>query len=89
MAGVERYRPTSLAWIFGGWPIALALGVSSGSRQSLGIAVVGGMLGATFWRCISCLRVSSPFKALTQHYVSRQTSPVIASGGERIHGTEG
>jgi multidrug efflux pump len=29
-------------------PIALALGASSGSRQSLGIAVVGGMLGATF-----------------------------------------
>lgn len=51
LAGVERYRPilmTSLATILGVLPIALALGASSGSRQSLGIAVVGGMLGATF-----------------------------------------
>jgi multidrug efflux pump subunit AcrB len=50
MAGVERYRPilmTSLATILGVAPIALSLGASSGSRQSLGIAVVGGMLGAT------------------------------------------
>jgi multidrug efflux pump len=51
LAGAERYRPilmTSLATILGVSPIALALGASSGSRQSLGIAVVGGMLGATF-----------------------------------------
>ncbi len=51
LAGVERYRPilmTSLATILGVAPIALALGAASGSRQSLGIAVVGGMLGATF-----------------------------------------
>jgi multidrug efflux pump len=51
LAGAERYRPilmTSLATILGVLPIALALGASSGSRQSLGIAVVGGMIGATF-----------------------------------------
>lgn len=51
LAGAERYRPilmTSLATTLGVLPIALALGAASGSRQSLGIAVVGGMLGATF-----------------------------------------
>ncbi len=50
-AAVSRLRPilmTALATIFGILPIALALGSSSGSRQSLGIAVVGGMIFATF-----------------------------------------
>jgi multidrug efflux pump len=50
-AAVERFRPilmTSLATILGVLPIALSLGAASGSRQSLGIAVVGGLLGATF-----------------------------------------
>ncbi|MDX2053695.1 MAG: efflux RND transporter permease subunit [Polyangiaceae bacterium] len=47
----ERFRPilmTSLATILGVLPIALSLGSSAGSRQSLGIAVVGGLIGATF-----------------------------------------
>ncbi len=46
-ASVARFRPilmTSLATIFGILPIALSLGSSGGSRQSLGIAVVGGLL---------------------------------------------
>jgi multidrug efflux pump len=50
-AARERFRPilmTSLATILGVLPIALSLGGAAGSRQSLGIAVVGGMVGATF-----------------------------------------
>jgi multidrug efflux pump len=50
-AALDRFRPilmTSLATIFGVLPIALSLGAASLSRQSLGIAVVGGLLGATF-----------------------------------------
>jgi multidrug efflux pump len=39
---------TSLATILGVLPIALSLGAASLSRQSLGIAVVGGLLSATF-----------------------------------------
>jgi multidrug efflux pump len=35
---------TSLATIFGILPIALSLGAAGGSRQSLGIAVVGGLI---------------------------------------------
>jgi len=49
-ASVARFRPilmTSLATILGILPIALALGGAAGSRQSLGIAVVGGMLFST------------------------------------------
>ncbi len=46
-ASISRFRPilmTSLATIFGILPIALSIGSSGGSRQSLGIAVVGGLI---------------------------------------------
>jgi multidrug efflux pump subunit AcrB len=49
-AATERFRPilmTSLATVLGVLPIALSLGAAAGSRQSLGIAVVGGLLLAT------------------------------------------
>jgi len=48
-AAVSRFRPilmTTLAMIFGTLPIALSLGTSSGSRTSLGIVVVGGLIFA-------------------------------------------
>ena len=48
-AASSRFRPilmTTLAMIFGTLPIALSLGTSSGSRTSLGIAVVGGLIFA-------------------------------------------
>lgn len=50
-ASVARFRPilmTSLATIFGILPIALSLGAAGGSRQSLGIAVVGGLIFSGF-----------------------------------------
>ncbi|MDX5442304.1 MAG: efflux RND transporter permease subunit, partial [Hymenobacteraceae bacterium] len=49
-AAEARFRPiimTSLSTILGILPIALALGAGSGSRVSMGIAVVGGMIFAT------------------------------------------
>jgi len=45
-----RFRPilmTSLAFIFGTLPLALATGAGSGSRRALGTGVVGGMFFAT------------------------------------------
>jgi len=50
-AAVSRLRPilmTSSAMILGILPIALNLGASAESRQSLGIAVVGGLIFSTF-----------------------------------------
>lgn len=50
-AAISRFRPilmTSCAMILGILPIALSLGASSESRRSLGIAVVGGLIFATF-----------------------------------------
>lgn len=49
VAAVSRFRPilmTTLAMIFGTLPIAMSLGTASGSRQSLGIVVVGGLIFA-------------------------------------------
>jgi HAE1 family hydrophobic/amphiphilic exporter-1 len=49
-ASTIRLRPilmTSLAFIFGVLPLALATGAGATSRQALGTAVVGGMLGVT------------------------------------------
>ena len=50
-AAISRFRPilmTSSAMILGVLPIALNLGASAESRQSLGIAVVGGLIFSTF-----------------------------------------
>ncbi|MGE5353056.1 MAG: efflux RND transporter permease subunit [Acidobacteriota bacterium] len=50
-ASVARFRPiimTSLATILGTLPIALALGSGAGSRVSMGVAVIGGLIFSTF-----------------------------------------
>ncbi len=46
-----RFRPiimTSMAFIFGMFPMVIASGAGAASRQSIGTGVLGGMLGATF-----------------------------------------
>ena len=51
-AAVARLRPilmTASATVLGILPIALSIGSTSGSRRSMGIAVVGGMIFATFF----------------------------------------
>jgi len=50
IAAEERLRPivmTSLAFILGCVPLAIATGASANSRHSIGTGVIGGMLGAT------------------------------------------
>lgn len=49
-AARERLRPilmTSIAFIFGTFPLAIASGAGAGARQAIGTAVVGGMFTAT------------------------------------------
>ena len=49
-AGEERLRPiimTSLAFIFGVMPLALAMGAGANARHSIGTGIIGGMIGET------------------------------------------
>jgi multidrug efflux pump len=51
IAARQRFRPiimTSLAFILGVLPLAMATGAGSGSQNAIGVAVMGGMLAATF-----------------------------------------
>jgi multidrug efflux pump len=50
MAAQQRFRPivmTSLAFIFGVIPLAIAVGAASNSQQAIGTGVMGGMIAAT------------------------------------------
>jgi multidrug efflux pump len=50
-AARERLRPilmTSIAFVLGSLPLAMATGAGAGSRTAIGVAVVGGMLSSTF-----------------------------------------
>lgn len=51
IAAKQRFRPilmTSMAFILGVTPLALASGAGAASQNAIGIAVMGGMLAATF-----------------------------------------
>ncbi len=51
MAARQRFRPilmTSMAFMLGVTPLALASGAGAASQNAIGIAVMGGMLAATF-----------------------------------------
>jgi len=72
-AATIRLRPilmTASATILGILPIALALGSSSGSRRSMGIAVVGGMIFATFF---SLYVVPALYSYLSRDKVTEKT----------------
>jgi multidrug efflux pump len=61
-----RFRPivmTSLAFILGVVPLAIATGASSASRHSIGTGVIGGMLAATF---LAILFVPMFFRLVTR-----------------------
>ncbi len=68
-ASAARFRPvlmTALSTILGVMPIALTLGGSAGSRQSLGIAVLGGMGVGTF---LTLFLVPAMYALLSRHRV--------------------
>ncbi|MCF8496444.1 MAG: efflux RND transporter permease subunit, partial [Alphaproteobacteria bacterium] len=51
IAARQRFRPilmTSMAFMLGVTPLALATGAGAASQNAIGIAVMGGMLAATF-----------------------------------------
>jgi multidrug efflux pump len=71
-AAASRFRPilmTTLAMIFGTLPIALSLGTSSGSRTSLGIAVVGGLI---FAGLLTLYVIPSVYSYFSRAFVSKK-----------------
>jgi multidrug efflux pump len=81
-AATERLRPivmTSLAFILGCVPLAIATGASANSRHSIGTGVIGGMLGATV---IAVFFIPMFFWAL-------ETMSEKTSGGKKTPGPTG
>jgi multidrug efflux pump len=80
-ASASRFRPilmTTLAMIFGTLPIALSLGTSSGSRTSLGIAVVGGLI---FAGVLTLYVIPSIYSYFSRPYThAAKPAPVPVSG---------
>jgi hydrophobe/amphiphile efflux-1 (HAE1) family protein len=77
-----RLRPilmTSLAFILGVFPLAIASGAGAEMRQSLGTAVFSGMLGVTIFG----LLFTPAFYTLIRKMGVKQTSASMASGGRQ------
>lgn len=72
-AAISRFRPilmTSLSTIFGILPIAMAFGSAGTSRQSLGIAVIGGLLVSGFLTLFIVPAVYALFTSKKRHGVA-------------------
>ena len=86
-AASSRFRPilmTTLAMIFGTLPIALSLGTASGSRTSLGIAVVGGLI---FAGILTLYVIPSVYSYFSRAYVPKPEhgeQPLAGSATEVI-----
>ncbi len=66
-AARQRFRPivmTSLAFMFGVLPLAMASGAGAGARRSMGTGVLGGMIVATF---VATLFIPMFFELLSRH----------------------
>jgi hydrophobe/amphiphile efflux-1 (HAE1) family protein len=77
-AARQRFRPivmTSLAFMFGVLPLALATGAGAAARRSMGTGVFGGMLVATF---VATLFVPLFFTLLGRRKAKRDEATVAA-----------
>ncbi|CAG4908769.1 efflux RND transporter permease subunit [Paraburkholderia gardini] len=90
-AASERLRPivmTSLAFILGCVPLAIATGASANSRHSIGTGVIGGMLGATVIAVFLIPMFFYVLETMSEKSGSKKTpgSSDGASGGGPAHG---
>ncbi|TIX87610.1 efflux RND transporter permease subunit [Rhizobium sp. P44RR-XXIV] len=85
-AARQRLRPilmTSLAFILGVLPLAIANGAGSGSQNSIGIGVMGGMISATvlgvFFIPLLFVSVRRIFKGKKTTEAANQQSEIVAA----------
>jgi multidrug efflux pump len=83
-ASKERLRPilmTSLAFIFGTLPLAVATGAGAGAHVAIGTAVIGGMTGATvlaiFFVPVFFVVVLGAFRVRPSRLGSKQAAEIV------------
>jgi len=89
LAGEMRLRPiimTSLAFIFGVLPLAVAMGAGANCRHSIGTGIIGGMLGETTLAMLYVPLFFYLFDQLTEKLAERKKAKMEAKAGG---GTEG
>jgi multidrug efflux pump len=93
-AGEMRLRPiimTSLAFVLGVLPLAVATGVGANSRHSIGTGIIGGMLGETTLAMLYVPLFFYLFESLTERLRERKLGrpAVDEGGGHPRHAQEG
>jgi multidrug efflux pump len=83
-ASKERLRPilmTSLAFIFGTLPLAVATGAGAGAHVAIGTAVIGGMTGATvlaiFFVPVFFVAVLGFFRVQPSHLQQKRAAEIV------------
>ena len=91
-AARERLRPivmTSLAFILGCVPLAIAVGASENSRHSIGTGVIGGMLAATviavFFIPLFYYLAERMFGSKDAEHKTTEAGPVPQGAAQRRH----
>jgi multidrug efflux pump len=77
-AGEMRLRPiimTSLAFVLGVLPLAVATGVGANSRHSIGTGIIGGMLGETTLAMLYVPLFFYLFESLSERLRGRERPP--------------
>jgi len=84
-AAQQRLRPiimTSMAFILGVTPLAVASGAGSASQNAIGIGVIGGMIFATF---LAIFFVPMFFIVIQKHFVKKGKRPTLTRGIDHEH----
>jgi multidrug efflux pump len=86
-AARERLRPivmTSLAFILGCVPLAIAVGASANSRHSIGTGVIGGMLAATVIAVFFIPMFYHAIEGLSERFGAGKKPAPLAGGGAPV-----
>ena len=85
LAGEMRLRPiimTSLAFIFGVLPLAVAMGAGANARHSIGTGIIGGMIGETTLAMLYVPLFFYLFDQLTEKLAERKKAKAGGKGGK-------